>query len=591
MTIRLIALMSVVLFASLAAFGFLLGASQEAIMKELQATVSTVGAKTLSAFVARPDRNGPDASQTPTETGTKAETPGPPGEMHLRKSFRFVTRVEGSEAAAGVERRARLVQEEIAALATEGGDAAANREANEVFVVFGTRDAAGGMWHPLGNGPVPAGTDCQKHVEEWVAALSTDAPPDGAPEAGTLLVVADWVQTEADQGEVKARIPMIRVRPSSAATHSAVPPPGGDESDRDALGGHVDLFLPPVVPPADGEPYQISVREDVVFNVPTTNYQAIFDKIRKRTLFLFLGVFAFGTILSAGLARRFLRPLHQLDAGFKRLSSGDVDVKVVAKGNDEMGRLGLAFNAMTRRLRAARERAREMVRKEKLSALGRLAAGVAHDVRNPLQSINLTLQHLIDTARPEGAPQQVEFDRSVGLIREEVRRLDRLVGTFLRFARSERGLRQPVVLAEVLKETAQLVMKEAERRRVTIDVEAAPAPPIDASEESLKSSLLNLVLNSFEAMPNGGRVVLRAGMDGDRPFVEVEDTGVGIPEDDQDRVFDFGFTTRENGHGLGLAMVHQVVVEEHGGRVHLHTRAGEGTRFRLEFPAAPKEPT
>jgi signal transduction histidine kinase len=493
-------------------------------MSELEETVSTVGTKTLAAFVALPMAG--DA------------------EVRLQKSVRVVMDQDGTtippDVARELEQRVSSIAGDFRPLARDG------HESGGLIVVGWSDDCSlGRTWTSV---------TAEEDTEVTSGAASTDA---------MWLVVGDHVATEADGGEVKARIPILRLRPQENVEEIEIESGPG---------------------PAAMDAFDLTVREDLVFHVPTTKYQAIFDKIRERALFLFLGVFAVGTVLSAGLARRFLRPLHQLDVGFKRLSAGDVAVRVDARGRDEMGRLGLAFNEMTRRLRVARERATELMRKEKLSALGRLAAGVAHDVRNPLQSINLTIEHLHDAARPEAPDKQTEFDRSVGLIREEVKRLDRLVGTFLRFARSERGPRQPVSLSDLLRETAALVAKEAERRGIEIAIDAAPLPRIEASEEALKSSLLNLVLNSFEAMPRGGRIELRAASAGDRAVVEVVDDGIGIPEDDLDRVFDFGFTTRENGHGLGLAMVHRVVVEEHGGRVDLKSTPGEGTRIRLELP-------
>jgi signal transduction histidine kinase len=211
---------------------------------------------------------------------------------------------------------------------------------------------------------------------------------------------------------------------------------------------------------------------------------------------------------------------------------------------------------------------------------------VAHDVRNPLHSINLTLQHLNETCRPRESARGAEFDRSLGIIRGEIRRLGRLVENFLRFARSDRQEKAPVHLPKLLRETVQLVEKEAGRRGVQVQVEIDDAiPDVMADAESIRSSVLNLVLNSFEAMPKGGSLTLSARREGTDVLVEVADSGSGIPAAEQERVFDFAYTTREGGHGLGLPMVHQVVVEDHGGRVLLESRPGAGTRVLLAFPA------
>ena len=206
---------------------------------------------------------------------------------------------------------------------------------------------------------------------------------------------------------------------------------------------------------------------------------------------------------------------------------------VEAGGRDEIGRLARAFNEMARRLRAGRERELEMRRREKLSSLGRMAAGVAHDVRNPLHSINLTLQNLQETARPTEAGRGGDFDRSVAIIRAEIHRLDQLVESFLRFARSDRAARIPVDLAGLATETARLVEKEAERRGIRIEVRREGKPGIvEGDVESIRSSVLNLVLNSFEAMPHGGTLTLSVRGGEAETRLEVADTGRGIPEED-----------------------------------------------------------
>jgi signal transduction histidine kinase len=240
---------------------------------------------------------------------------------------------------------------------------------------------------------------------------------------------------------------------------------------------------------------------------------------------------------------------------------------------------------MTRSLRANRERSREILRREKHSALGRLAAGVAHDIRNPLHSIGLTLQHLSDTCRPDGDSRGAEFDQSIEIIRGEIRRLDQLVGNFLRFAKSEARDRRQVDLSELLRETANLVRKEAEWREVRVELQLDEStPPVPADGEALRSSILNLVLNSFEAMPDGGRLSLGLRREDGRAVVEVADDGEGIAAEDQDRVFDFAYTTKEGGTGLGMAMVYQCVVEDHGGAVDLESSPGRGTRVRIALP-------
>jgi len=329
-------------------------------------------------------------------------------------------------------------------------------------------------------------------------------------------------------------------------------------------------------------------KQELHLPIELEKYAALAERVRGRSLALFLGVFAVGVVLSTGLASRFTRPIRKLDAGFRRLSEGDLDVRVDVGGKDEIGRLSRALNEMAGKLRASRDQGRELMRREKLSALGRMAAGVAHDVRNPLHSIGLTLQHLRETARPVEDERATEFDRSLEIIRGEIHRLDKVVGSFLSFARSEQGEREPTDLGDLLRETELLVQKEAERRNVDLVLEIdAETPPVPADAEALRSAVLNLVLNSFEAMPEGGKLVLGLTREDDRVVVEISDTGDGIPKEHQEHVFDFAYTTREGGNGLGLAMVHHCVVEGHGGQVSLDSEPGQGTRVRMALPIQP----
>ncbi|MBI4881104.1 MAG: HAMP domain-containing protein, partial [Planctomycetes bacterium] len=508
MTLRLIGLMSVVLFISLSAFSFLLHGSQGAIMEEVSDTVSTVGQKTLQVVGLPEPRSVATASRVEArvEAGPAEEGSAAAEGAERSLAFRFALPRKGG---VGVGATAEPRESAVLLFEVEGPVAAAPDE----------EEAA-----PPRSLPLPEEIEAVLARGVWNATFST------------VVLVSEGVTTEASQGEVMARIPVTRhvwepVEGDLRLEATVAAGAGGGEAAEQAQGATAPV-----------ERRLAVYHEDLTFDVPVHEYESIFAAIRKRMLVLFLGVLGVGTVLSAGLARRFTRPIRELDRGLHRLSSGDLDVAVEVKGKDEVARLGGAFNEMTRRLRASRERAREVARKEKLSSLGRLAAGVAHDVRNPLHSINLTLQHLQETCAPEAPAACAEFARSLDVIRAEIHRLDRLVGNFLRFARSDRLERAPVHLGDLLRETAQLVATEAERRGIAVQVDAAPdLPAIEANVESLRSALLNLVLNSFEAMPGGGALTLRALACGEDTRVEVQDTGAGIAEEDRERVFEFGF--------------------------------------------------
>lgn len=400
----------------------------------------------------------------------------------------------------------------------------------------------------------------------------------GAGGLNQLFVSIENIHTTTNDEGLTLTIPTFKPEPPADETGNA-----SEVGDRERDG--VDLVR------LDTGDNSIEAKVlEIQLPISVADYQNLFARMRRQSLFLFLGVFLVGIALSAGAAARFTRPARRLDAALRELSDGDLETEVEVRGNDEMARLGLAFNEMARKLRANRERAREMVRRDKLSALGRLAAGVAHDVRNPLHSIGLTLSHLDDTGRPEDTERAAEFDRSVTMIRGEIRRLDQLVVNFLRFANGEHRERKAVDLRALVEDTAQLIRKEAQWRGIELVLDLEDVSEVLVDVEAIRSSLLNLVLNSCEAMPEGGRLDIVLREEHGEVVLEVGDTGRGIPSDHQEKVFDFGYSTREGGSGLGLVMVHQCVVEDHHGRVTLESEEGQGTRVRMVLPVNADSP-
>jgi len=229
----------------------------------------------------------------------------------------------------------------------------------------------------------------------------------------------------------------------------------------------------------------------------------------------------------------------------------------------------------------------------KLAALGRLIAGVAHEVKNPLNAMTIHLELLknkLQRASPASdlrPPSSADVDKHVDIIGKEITRLDQVLNGFLRFARPDELKLQPTQLAAIVSEVVTTVTPEAERAGVTVKHECPPdLPAVNADPAMLRQALLNLALNGCQAMPGGGtlRIACRAAARG-RVEVDVEDTGVGIPPENLQKIFDLYFTTKERGSGIGLSMVYRIV-QLHDGEVEVQSTPGSGTRFRLAFPQA-----
>ena len=239
----------------------------------------------------------------------------------------------------------------------------------------------------------------------------------------------------------------------------------------------------------------------------------------------------------------------------------------------------------------------------KLAALGRLMAGVAHEVKNPLNAMTIHLELLKQkmaasreaVAIPAGAPAVVgtaagrstDLSKHVNIIADEIKRLDQVVVGFLKFARPDELKLQPVHLASLVSEVVSMTAPEAERRNIVIKTDCpATLPEINADPGMLQQALLNLAINACQAMPDGGtlRIACRA-TPRRKVELDIQDTGVGIPPENLGRVFDLYFTTKEKGSGIGLSMVFRIV-QLHDGEVEVQSIPGSGTTFKLTFPAA-----
>jgi len=241
----------------------------------------------------------------------------------------------------------------------------------------------------------------------------------------------------------------------------------------------------------------------------------------------------------------------------------------------------------------------------KLAALGRLMAGVAHEVKNPLNAMTIHLELLKQKLARQpvaaaagsgdpgsripdaGYPPPPDVTKHVDIISKEIRRLDEVLNGFLKFARPDELKLQPVRLSSLISDIQTSVAPEASRRHIMVKIECPESlPEINADPGMLSQALLNLALNACQAMPDGGTLKLSCRTAPRRRVeIDIEDTGIGIPPEHLGRIFDLYFTTKEKGSGIGLSMVYRIV-QLHDGEVEVQSTPGRGTRFRLIFPQA-----
>jgi signal transduction histidine kinase len=248
--------------------------------------------------------------------------------------------------------------------------------------------------------------------------------------------------------------------------------------------------------------------------------------------------------------------------------------------------IGVIFYNQQSHLQRVQSLEMELSRKERLSELGNLAATVAHEIRNPLNSVSMGLQRLKGEFSP--TRDHEEYAHFLALMQNEVRRLNDIVEQFLSLARPLNLKHEAIAVEAFLQELSTLVAGDAQSSKVQIELAVAPnLPPLNADRNYLKQLLLNLILNGFQSMPQGGRLTIAAGADKDCLELTVADCGMGIEPDKLEKIFEPYFTTKTTGSGLGLSISRRIA-EAHGGTVVVKSQTGQGSRFvvRLPFSAA-----
>jgi two-component system sensor histidine kinase HydH len=227
----------------------------------------------------------------------------------------------------------------------------------------------------------------------------------------------------------------------------------------------------------------------------------------------------------------------------------------------------------------------ELQRRERLAAMGDLAAGVAHEVRNPMNAIGMTVQRLGSEFTPQNDAS--EYHDLVDLVESEIVRVNGIVDQFLTLARPPKLTRTSVRVDPLVRDLGHLMEAKAAEGQVALSVDAGESKTVTGDREQLSQALLNLLINAIEATPSGGRVGLVCSvqneMDGDWLTLTVRDTGPGMDEATQRRAFDPYFTTKSNGTGLGLSLVERII-SDHSGRVELESSPGAGASFTVLLP-------
>lgn len=291
------------------------------------------------------------------------------------------------------------------------------------------------------------------------------------------------------------------------------------------------------------------------------------------------------------LAYYLLRPVRRLAAATNRIAQGDLNHTIPVQTRDELGDLTRSFNHMVRNLSRIQQ---ELVRSEKLISLGRLSAGVAHEIRNPLNAIKGAIVHIRRRRRQD--PLVNEYTQ---LISEEIDRLNTFVTEFLYFARQSKPQPVPTHLNRLIVATQKLFQKQACRLKIRFHNQLDPyLPELLVDSHQIERVIVNVLINAMDALPEGGDIIFSSFLlksqqppyAPERVRIEIRDTGIGIAEEHLGAIFDPFFSTKEAGTGIGLPLSLSII-ENHNGRMTVEPRQANGVRVTIELPIGPAQTT
>lgn len=319
-----------------------------------------------------------------------------------------------------------------------------------------------------------------------------------------------------------------------------------------------------------------------------------FEPARRMQLQILIFVLAavlVGSLFAYVYAMHLVRPISVLVQGIEKFSQGDLKYRIKTLGKDEIGKLSDKFNEMANKIYSIQ---RQLRRTERLATLSRMAAILSHEIRNPLNSMVINMQILKREFDKYLDGNQTKLNKFYQIITSEITRIDDLVKNFLIISKSSHLNKQPEILDEIISDIARSQEANAQSMNIKIKLHFLPQQVIaNIDRERLHQVFLNLFLNAFDAMPNGGTLLVRfrklkptAKPGVARPEIiriSIIDNGCGISEEHLENIFDFYYSTKPHGTGIGLALAQQII-EDHGGTIKVKSQVGNGTCISVYLP-------
>ena len=313
-------------------------------------------------------------------------------------------------------------------------------------------------------------------------------------------------------------------------------------------------------------------------------------EIRKTRLMLILiglGGFLVGIVGATLLARGITRPLKKLVAGTVKISEGDFSHKIEIASKDEIGNLAQSFNVMSSELRQTKERVEEanqkLIQAEKLASIGRISATIAHEIRNPLTSVKLNIQKVLENEQLDAIERE-----HLQITQEGIDQIEKFIKELLNFTRVSELALERFSIVQILDEAIKMMINSLLQKKVILEKKIEEAlPQISVDGDKLRQVFLNILRNACEAVNEGGKISISLSLLGEAAErmmrIRISDNGCGIPEKDWENIFEPFYTTKASGFGLGLANARKIV-ELHKGSIKVVKKRGKGAAFEILLP-------
>ncbi|NOZ60007.1 MAG: DUF3365 domain-containing protein [Euryarchaeota archaeon] len=320
------------------------------------------------------------------------------------------------------------------------------------------------------------------------------------------------------------------------------------------------------------------LRGALVVEIPVSEVMASLERTRRQLIF-------YGFLLSLGIMLAILgimrfvviTPLNKVKEAAIKLSKRDYSARVDVDKEDELGELARVFNSMVEELK---NKEAQVIQSEKMATVGKLAAGIAHQINNPLANIILYSQIHREEVKDE------ETRKVLEIIEEEASLASKVVQGLLDFSRQREFKNEVAQVNEIIKKMLNILKPQLQYKNIKLELDLDERlPEIKGDSSKLLDAFINIATNAIDAMKEGGKLTIRTYRSDGRVVVEIRDTGVGIPEEHLGKIFDPFFTTKEVGKGTGLGLyITYSIIEKHGGEIEVESEVGRGTTFRIYLP-------